>query len=1311
MNESFAMDNNFAKMIKYVINKSGDTQELIQAIQAFRNSINLRFVSNYLKPNKNCSLILKEVWDVLFILVVHPDSNVRISIFNTMGAIIFFLGPFISVYIVNSFLKAIQNLQPGQYRSLAVIACYCHLTPYISLIHEHEFYSSLPIMEHFAYNSKENHKYLPNLFSAMNPNHEFNFAIFNTLMQSFGQEPTHDLIKSLYELIKLSPMIIKQDVILFKEIRYPKLALMISPLILQNKELENQLDIKFLQGLSNIAIEAILRDNPSFVEFEQSCLILAILQTKNIKNERINEIFAKEIPPHLKLFTYKFAVDFEPLIPQENDSSSVINAKLDAISFFIQKSPENVEIHCKGVDLLTDYLSKSDEFFSHAVDGLMPLLSNLPIKLLSDNKLSEKYSKTIKLLLTKKTKTWVQKNTVVSLLGNIDSSIGEQLLNGFSKMRVNYLLEACLSVQNSLSTSAIESLTKTINAKELNLVIDFIIHSSIINAHELHCCLEIVNSLSNVFGKDKFTCLLPIFNESFSINASVSASASYFKFLNDTNLTDQFILARAKDLLAKLLKSYIGTDFGISVEQLSYDLPAFSQLIDTDILSHKLGERNVYFDALRESLTLVAHTTQYDYSLLQPALMMTRLFPDICFDYFMKYPDSTVELVAKIKDIIVSSSSLTVAAKAAGFAKKLNLDDEETKKNIQIYLDTFKIYDARDLYNFYLYVDRDIMSYIANLDASNSCLFEFLTESKLSGANFKDAMISYIKNLDFQDWPIYDKDFLRYIELNIKKFANIEANKPLDDIHMRFVGEHPNLFSITVSERFKYEKPILSTTTENLAMESSITPSTVNNELIDDAALINSFCTHSTLQVDQNMYDAICSLLSERKMYLDLFKFATKSAMEISKNIISSIDYKQIDDDVLIEIGKYHSVVGEKSNAIKEHFRNLAKIFSNPILEMRKNKNAQALIYFNPEISLEVFIANFQVEIRHFKTLLTFCQLFGHNIQKEAKLIEKITAFDFDPEDTYLICYALRYFRSYVSFSQTLPNKIEAGLTIARNAANFQEVRGIISYCQAKEYLECFASHYKQLNNYFVEGYSKICKADVNMIQWNANSQIPSFIIASTRSLKSLIADPLFVSVYWTVIQAIHYLTPRNVVILQEYSKFLLYIESSDQQPKVYLQYIKPAIIQFKNNTLTPLEKTIFEDFNDAETEALKKNSKKPSLMKANKYFVEGEELPLNSNLPYELLDEMGSMGAAYFAIGLVDTLKFHFFDLYVILAAIMRRMPREESITFRNIAKTQIIPNLKNKNRVHALQLLFEGGRKKRLAGAAEAAAIDSTK
>ena len=165
MNDSFSTDPNFAKMIKYVINKSTDTGELIQAIQSFRNSLNLRYVSQFLKPHLNCSLIMKDVWDILFTLVEHPDSNVRMSVYNTMGAIIFFLGPFISVYIVNSFLKAIQNLQPSQYTSLAVISCYCHLTPYISLLHENEFYSSLPIIQHFSFYAPENHKYFLTLFS------------------------------------------------------------------------------------------------------------------------------------------------------------------------------------------------------------------------------------------------------------------------------------------------------------------------------------------------------------------------------------------------------------------------------------------------------------------------------------------------------------------------------------------------------------------------------------------------------------------------------------------------------------------------------------------------------------------------------------------------------------------------------------------------------------------------------------------------------------------------------------------------------------------------------------------------------------------------------------------------------------------------------------------------------------------------------------------------------------------------------------------------------------------------------------------
>ena len=1505
MNNGLLQDSNFSILIKYLEDETSlELQDVVKSLQSFKNSLTYSFFNN-LSKTENLVDLLNDIWNILYKLAAKSDATLKISVFNTFGSLLFSLGPFYPIELIKSFIQSIQTIPPEKGVSISIIACYCQITRFISLINIQEFYSNLPIIEHFcAEYIKDDLKFLPGLFAMLKEpiNHEFNYVMFRTLIKNFRNENVSSyLIKSLFELIKKSPLILESDDQILIDPLNSKIALYLYPFILQDTELvTNHLKEENLYKIENLAMSFLMNKETSFSDFEQSSTILVYLQIYTDQREnltKLREIYQDSLPQQLEIFSYKlfFQDKIEQLLPnQDKDSLTIITNKIDAISFHML-SLKDESIFQKCLETFLYYSKTNGEIFSHITEGLTFIFKNI-VKKENEQITSFFHNETIKNIFQaileeifhKKNLNWVQQMSICKLLCVIPRKYGNIIYHNFSNERVKLILPFTISKQKNLARESKIELCKIISARECQLVIDFIIHSDLLDSNVFCSFIELINMLCKIFSYSLFAQLKPLLSEAFLLMSSISATSQFFKYLNHINkiearnssnqnledVNEKYLFERSLDLLVKLYKAYTGLEISIQSSIDSYDLPKLTTIIETDITTTNLHS-SYYLKCMKQCYIYCSRFKNLNTTanLLPISNILISVFPIQVFSFLKEQiiqdnkQLNKENFIGKINDILISTNSIKIAARACDMCAFLGLNQteekrehyQEIKENIMKFLN-LEINDGCNLCYFYNFCGNEIITKVAALNDKNKCLFNFLSNSSLTGVKIDNSGLVTAQSFKFIDWPLHNHKFMNFVTENIKELLpyieqqykkhlqdlklynqqlknkqrkspkviktskqnenqklqeeskqispktdkteiipqtnhseakeeekielqkenektlsneleekiendkeNVEQSnkdekpqekdqkevshsknrtilkdKPklntcfnineMDIYQKRYLGENSNLFTFLSKEdlekveRFSYSKPKLVIIKEKTSQYSSITPPLVFHEILQDVNLLKNFCSYSTLHLEKKTFISLCEVLIDNNLFDSMFLLAKNQNKRIPEKLIEKIIPKiENDDELLVNSAVYYTNSPKKSQSIKDMFHKISQKIQNPVLEIRHNKKAYALVVIATRPSFETFIRTFIPEKKYVKSLLYFVNEFGHFPDKEVDLINYCLSVTYD--DPVNLLWILRYIRSFVSFNLSISNlkDFEDKLIPLKHTLQLLEIRGIVSYVACPNFIKQIGNE-KYLNNLFIEGQTLCQTVKTENINNCTQSQIPSLLCSSMRCFKSFMTPfyyNTFYYTYWNVVLQVK--ETKNIIILDEFSRLLCFIESSDEKPKQYEQYMKPAALEMYKKFKYSGEKELFETLFQENLQNTDKNTSnsaqnqqdviqnKSVMSICNHYFLGEDSIPMTFDIATETLKEMGNMGAAYFIIGQTDSLKAHFFELYATLAKIMRRMTREELSAFTTISKTQIIPKLKSKEKAQAFSLLFTGKRKSRMEGAEIAQMIDA--
>ena len=843
MNEVASFDFNFKIISNYLNGDEISLIDLSKALQNFRKSISFNWFTQLLQRDHIKYMTI--IWKALFQLVSNDDPGIRLSTFNTLGALVYSLCPFIPRTMVISFLFSVQDQAINKHISIAVIACFCHISNYVSPLDVDSFISKLPIVQHFSREIEDYLKYLPKLFSIMNPlDTEFLRLLLRTMLIKFGDKPSLNFIKAIIELIKHNPSLLIPDLMQYINHKSLKLTmLMLSPALLNSPKSKSFFDQQSKNELFNLALLTISQSNPSISEFEQACSTLSIIveQTSNhsdaIKQiDKIKEALPKNLPKHLKILTLPFENNIEKITPKESDSLSVQTSKILSLSKLLLRSPtlENFSII---LPIFKTFMNSEGEIFSKFIEALSEIFSIISLDFFLLNKsdsLLPSVVNDLKIILnhflTSPTLNWVNNISLLHLIEFIKIGVGNFLINDYGNKVLKIVLNFCLSKQKQLSSAAQDVLLKIFHKSNVSFLLKYIYEEvDIFDDFVLYKLFSIINKISDMIGIELFESLKDISMEIIVMNKSIQTASEVFIFVNklhspkkeeDKNQKLNQIENEVKlicfDLIGRIFKSFTGID--PQIPTLLPPLP--STFMETDILSRHFDDQAYQLNTIQQCLIYLNQNQIFDNKLIELSIRLIKIFPKESLQILMRNDKSqfigTNSFFILLLDIIQSTPSISIASECiyslCNSPQNITIPYSILKQEsnsvsnqlgscssfyeiIMQFISKKLIKKGKDKFNFlsfleiFLEYDNQSLPEI-KLSEKEEALFQFLK---------RNDKIGFVNQLDFEAWPLFDNQFCDFINENQKLISNTKISfQDLNETSIQFIGQNQTIFDESI---------------------------------------------------------------------------------------------------------------------------------------------------------------------------------------------------------------------------------------------------------------------------------------------------------------------------------------------------------------------------------------------------------------------------------------------------------------------------------------------------------------------------------
>ena len=914
-----ASDSDFNVMVSFVRGVDIPLTTLSQAIQSFRRRISADWFSQFFADNQSVEC-MTAVWKVLFDLVDNDDPGVRISVFSAFGSLVFALGAFVPKTTVASFLEAVQDQPHSKHRSIAVVACFCHVSRFVSAIKVQDFVSKLPIVHHLGVGLSEYMKYLPKLFSIMTHlDTEFERVILRTLLINFGEAPTIPFVAAVVEIVRHQPDVLFPDLMQYVKVKSLKSTM----LMLTNSLLNDESIAKFSSEegrnrLFELAISVLSDPSSKLNEFEEACRSLSVLLTYvdrsqySEKMKLVQEALSKrDIPPHMRLFALQICDDLESLKPEAGDSTSLVSTKLRSLALMFIRNP-SIDNLRSILNILWSSVHAKGEAASKFLDALALMFSKITVDMIQSDSYILSRLKIILELVTRNNhcENWVQGVALVHFLQAISKDVGRLLLSGFEEKVFQIVFGHCFSKQVSLSQAAVAATCKLVTYDLLDFVNGEIFRAIDLSDSGSMCrAMEVLNNMVDIFGVENFEHFREVAEEAFMTNTVFKTACETLRFLNKVHSMNSTIYDMCLDLIAKVFKSFTGQEAQLQASQSYYTLPPVSQLAETDILSRPFDEQSYLISTIQNSLKYIGRFDVTNDRLAFLVVQTLKLFPKESVKIFVKRPlmEMTAQTFRRIAiEVMETTSSTSVAASCVHSLMSFADNHDSLRQLVLLFLEGNLCHNGRDLFYFYSYMseidDTSICSQVySGLSVKQRMLFDFLKHRR-EHLNDIQMYMNWLLSYNFGDWPIEDSEFRRCLVMKIGLIGPIDiADGNLSHEHVAFVAKYRSAFSdaaLTFVEKNQpelYDK-LFDHRRKFEFCEQSVTETRASAQFIfrggetcDNIPLVMNFFRFSDFAISAERLDRLLILLKDSME-------GTTEALKYALKFRIAIDRKRIDE-------------------------------------------------------------------------------------------------------------------------------------------------------------------------------------------------------------------------------------------------------------------------------------------------------------------------------------------------------------------------------------------------------------------------------
>lgn len=1215
-------DPDFRVMFNYSQANNVPVIELSKRIRQFRNKISLNWINQFSEQNQ----VLSDIFEVLFKLSNCEDQGIRISVNNTIGALLFLLTPFIPRTIINSFASSVKKVNASKYSSITIIACFCHLSNYVSLLELKSFVSRINIFKYFNEDLNENLKFLPKLLKeTVNLDKDFHLSLMRTLLKNFGAKPSFPLVNSIIEITKHNPEIIIEELIkCIEDKEMEQLLLMITPILLKEESTRIYLKNNDFDELFNLAISVVKNENLGLKEFEYAIkTISSILKysNNNLYISKIEEALnSRKLPDHLKIFAVQVSNNIDELKPKENDSVHLKLFKLNGIANILQRD-NNLLINV--LPILDCYLNQEGEVYTKLMEIFSDISGIITFSFLENENIHHYVLKFVSLFINKDTEHWVQSIVLLRFIQNFDVEIGNYLINNYEKIVLKIIFKYCFSQQEHLSNESLKTLSLIIRYDSINYLIELLLQSDFFDDFKANKSVQIINEVSNIFNPFLFKSFESLIVESILLNPTyIKFICSSIKYLNSikSNYKSQEIVQLCFDLISKIFKSFTGINKNLYSTIVSQDLPPISTLIETNIVSRTFDSSFYLMETIQQCIIYLNRCKIFNESLLMISIQLMKIYPIEILTFIDDYIQSNTFLKSNsfgilLKDVILSANNIETAS----FCLKYYLPFINLDNSISKYAEDLLLFvnNGRQLYFLYLLLSESKQQSkcdeaFRKLDQQNKNLFYFYKIKKSL-----NEILEWLNDVPFVYYPIHDKTFIDFLEENINSINYLDYESNLSKEHILFISKHSNLFDDELIQKIKQKNKFLmfrQFKNDNYYIYHELNVNikefsihyNLENKLLICPTLVNNFFEFSSnVKVGDDLFNELISYLFENQINLTFaLKYATNYKIKIHKEILTKIMNQIHEPNLLLNLTKYMLTMEYEL----PNFYN--KKTSLILLDNKVNEN-DSLILINPEQLFTEFIKSYNYKSKESKSICYFINRYDINpeiiinfIYRKVQNIGSISSIKkllFFFKIIHLFFYKLYINKVFdISDVNSLILEIISSISFldtCKYASVHHEISNIFCYfpyfIKSFDQVICFLDNvyntYGSSILYLIpscnianntKNYKNLKYLTSDLLNHLIKLSVPSFILNVQRSIYTFLSNHsnieiCFYLVYPSILDVLK--SNGNNIFIQKYISKLLKIISSEQKYSSFQRLIYPDLKYFL--TVNIQKKTVLKEF------------------------------------------------------------------------------------------------------------------------------------
>lgn len=1164
-------DEDFFNIVEYIKSPTPKTDNLIHDLQSFRSHISLRWVDQFYDcDQENC---LGYVWLVLFSLANHDEPVVRITSYNVIGALLFSLTPYSPNLMMKSFSNAVIKLKMSSKASIAIIASFLYICNNISPTDLEDFITNTPIMHHFRADTTNFIKYMPRLINLMEKlNLQFQQVLLRSLLTSFGRNPNHDFVSSVTKLVKLNPNLLLSNLMDFVvENKLNQTILYLGPILLTNDEVFDLMDENYINEFINVSLNVLKNNKSVLTDFENACGTLSII-TKKISGEKledlknkINENKQEVYPNNFKRFLVLLPTPFDELLINSNDSNSLKCEKLKSITTYLSNNNNDVTKQ-KLLDYYESLLDSQFEVFSTFVNSVADSFNLL----LGFN--DTKFSFIIKTILDRKCLTWVQESAIINLLTTIGIDRGVKFIPEFESIAINIIFHDSFSPHEELSESANKCIIKFINYDNLPIVLKNLWEIDYFNERIALQYLVLLNILLDVIepkffkGIEQLVCEIILFHDN---NYFIAGQGFRFLYRCSYINVSELLSNTCLDWIVRLIKSITQNTSKIFSPLNKEQLPYMITTLNTDVVAADINNSITKTYPLFYCYQYYSKLESNSERLMILAIEISQLFPEWIIPFvksnniFQKGNIHFNIFCAIVARILNYESSLDIVSYCCDFL--CDAENEIQNKTVDIvrfFINKESITSAKHLYSLYKYYSiisnneeekQNILNTIRKrMDLFNLTLFEI----KL-GIIDESIFSSFVSEIDFSKWPLYDKDFLKYVNSK-SEFKTIKINFDLlDNDNLKYYYFNQEKFDSSEKDKFnefykkneckvyKYIDHKIKTTNyvfKNINLDlnyPSILPQLLSNqEKFESDLMLCMFFKFTNYVLDEKKFMILFDQIKTPETYYESIMYSKRIGINIPHDKLSNLT--KLDNEKLN--GIIFPMLGFSIDC--NQYCNF-NIKSKQLIELCKLISSDC---FHFDINLCKFIIGLLERIREIESTKKIILIFRVLNQIIDCFSKKL------PQD--FIDKIIEVFLSIYSID--LPS------LILELSYIFNRISG-----KDRQKLEKIYSYYDKLLSkfkIFIQSTPQLKKISKNTISDNLTSNIPSIRIRTLKLVYTILSDTSLWGLFVQILNSLSKSFAENSscpifnFIFSQISSLIISHQQFESIKKVFINTILPYI-------------------------------------------------------------------------------------------------------------------------------------------------------